>query len=107
MLETRLGELEEVLLLLVGILKDEAYTLRITEEFEEQTGRRLSVGSTHSTLKRLEDKGFLNSSLGAPTKVRGGRRKRIFSITAPGVKALDTSRNLRMSLWFRFPGFAT
>ena len=106
MKETRLGEFEEILLLLVGILDDESYTLRITQEFKTQTGRTLSLGSTHSTLKRLEDKGFLDSYLGEPSKIRGGRRKRIFTITAFGVRALEESKSLRLALWRRFPGFS-
>ncbi len=106
MLETRLGEFEEVLLLLVGILGEDAYALNIAEEFSKQTGRTVSIGATHSTLKRLEDKGFLKSFMSQPTQVRGGRRKRIFTITALGTRALETSRALRQSLWQQFPGFS-
>jgi len=106
MIETRLGEFEEVLLLLVGILGTEAYAFNIAMEFEDQTGRSVSIGATHSTLKRLEDKGFLKSAMGDPSQVRGGRRKRMFEITAFGIKALEQSRDLRTSLWNRFPGFS-
>lgn len=106
MKETRLGEFEEVLLLLVGILKEEAYAFKIAEEFEAQSGRSSSIGSVHSTLDRLKDKGFLTSEMGEPTAERGGRRKRIYSITASGKRALETSRDLRISLWKQFPGLA-
>lgn len=103
---TRLGEFEEILLLLVGILGAEAYALKISEEFKVQTNKPVSIGAVHSTLSRLEKKGFLNSEMGTPSAIRGGRRKRIYSITAYGQKALEDSRNLRISLWNQFPGFA-
>src|SRR4051812_10987227 len=98
MKETRLGEFEEVLLLLVGILgEDDAYAFRIAEEFESQTGRAVSIGAVHSTLDRLENKGFLKSSMGNATAERGGRRKRIFTITALGKKVLKASRDFKIS----------
>ncbi len=106
MKETKLGEFEEVLLLLVGILKEDAYAFRIAEEFESQTGRAVSIGSVHSTLSRLSDKGFLKSEMGEPTATRGGRRKRIFEITAYGERTLRASRDFKMNLWDQFPGLA-
>ena len=106
MKETRLGEFEEVILLLVGILGEQAYAFRIAEEFESQTGRSVSIGAAHSTLTRLEDKGFLNSNMGPSTAERGGRRKRIYTITAIGKKVLASSRDFRVSLWKQYPSFA-
>jgi PadR family transcriptional regulator PadR len=106
MKETRLGEFEEVILLLVGILGEEAYAFKIAEEFESQTGRTVSIGAAHSTLTRLEDKGFLNSKMGESTSERGGRRKRIYTITALGKKVLEASRAFRVSLWKQYPSFA-
>ena len=106
MKETKLGEFEEVLLLLVGILGENAYAFRIAEEFESQTGRAVSIGSVHSTLSRLSDKGFLKSEMSEPTATRGGRRKRIFEITAYGERTLKASRDFKMNLWDQFPGFA-
>ena len=76
MKETKLGEFEEVILLLVGILGEQAYSYRVAEEFESQTGRDISIGAVHSTLNRLEDKGFLESEMGPATAERGGRRAR-------------------------------
>lgn len=105
MKETRLGELEEVALLLVGILDEEAYAFHIAETFAKQTGRKISIGAMHSTLNRLEGKGFLKSAMGAPSAIRGGRRKRIYTITAEGQQALEISRDLKLSLWRQFPGF--
>jgi DNA-binding PadR family transcriptional regulator len=106
MKETKLGEFEEVVLLLVGILGDQAYAFKIAEEFAEQTGRSASIGAVHSALSRMTDKGFLKSSMGEPTANRGGRRKRIYEITAYGAQVLRDARDLRLSLWRQFPGFS-
>jgi PadR family transcriptional regulator PadR len=107
MIETQLGEFEEVILLLVGILGKEAYAFRIAEEFETQTGRSASIGAVHSALTRLDTKGFLTSEMGGPTAERGGRRKRIYTITAYGRKVLHAAREFRMNLWNQYPDFAT
>lgn len=106
MKETRLGDFEEVILLLVGILDQEAYAFKIAEEFEAQTKRSVSIGAVHSTLNRLGEKGFLTSEMGASTAERGGRRKRIYSITASGQRALQDSRDFKVSLWNQYPSFA-
>lgn len=106
MKETKLGEFEEVVLLLVGILGDQAYAFKIAEEFEQQTGRSVSIGAVHSSLSRMSDKGFLTSSMGQPTASRGGRRKRIYEITAYGEQVLREARDLRLALWQQFPGFS-
>lgn len=106
MKETGLGEFEEVILLLVGILGEEAYAFRIAQEFESQTDRAVSIGAVHSTLTRLEEKGFLRSGMGNSTAERGGRRKRIYTITAYGKRALVASRDFRVSLWKQYPAFA-
>ncbi|HEU5148460.1 MAG TPA: PadR family transcriptional regulator [Chryseosolibacter sp.] len=106
MKETRLGEFEEVILLLVGILGREAYAFNIAEEFESQTKRAVSIGAVHSTLTRLENKGFLKSEMGESTSERGGRRKRIYTITAYGRRALEDARDFRVSLWKQYPAFA-
>ena len=106
MKETNLGDFEETILLIVGILGKEAYSLKIAEEFEAQLHRSVSVGAVHSTLNRLGEKGFLISEMGEPSAERGGRRKRIYEITAPGERALKESRDLKLSLWRQFPSFA-
>lgn len=106
MKETGIGDFEEVILLLTGILSEEAYAFRIAAEFETQTGRPVSIGAVHSTLNRLEEKGCVVSEMGKATAERGGRRKRIYTITAYGRRVLKTSREFRLSLWEQFPGFA-
>ena len=107
MIETRIGDFEEVLLLLVGILGEKAYSFNIAKEFESQTGRAVSIGAVHSTLNRLEKKNFVSSEMGSSTAERGGRRKRIFSITAYGRNVLNNSRDFKVSLWKQYPGFTT
>jgi len=106
MIETRLGEFEEVLMILVGILDEEAYAFRIAQEFKTQTGRTISIGSVHSTLDRLEGKGFLSSTMGNATNERGGRRKRIFKITALGKRVLKDAYEFKANLWKQYPAFA-
>jgi DNA-binding PadR family transcriptional regulator len=107
MIETRLGDFEEVITLLVGILGDEnAYAYRIAEEFETQTGRSVSIGAVHSTLERLQNKGFVKSQMGKATDKRGGRRKRMYTITALGKRVIKESRDFKVSLWKQYPALS-
>ncbi len=106
MVETRLGEFEEVILLLVGILGEEAYAFRIANEFEKQTGRSVSIGAVHSALSRLEEKSFLKSKMVEGNNERGGRSKRIYDITAYGKRALQDAFDFRVSLYSQYPAFA-
>ena len=106
MKETKLGDFEETILLLVGILDTEAYAFKIAEEFESQTKRAVSIGAVHSTLNRLGEKGFLTSEMSGATAERGGRRKRIYTITASGQRALEESKDFKLSLWRQYPAFA-
>lgn len=99
----QLGTLEELVLLSVCSLADGAYGVSVHELLEQQTGRSLTLGAVHTTLYRLQDKGFLNSELGGATSVRGGRRKRLFKATGAGLEALRTSRAVRERFWDRIP----
>lgn len=94
-----IGEFEELVLLTIASLHQDAYGVAIKEAIESRANRAVSIGSLHSTLTRLEEKGFLNSRLGEPTKERGGRRKRIFQITSTGKVALSNIKSLRDDLW--------
>ena len=78
----------------------------LKNEIELRTNRRPSIGALHSALTRLEKKGFVQSRLGGATSERGGRRKRIYEITAYGERVLKEARDFKMSLWNQFPGFA-
>ena len=107
MIETKIGDFEENLMLIAGILgEEEAYAFRISKAFEERTGRSISIGSVHSTLDRLETKGFVKSKLKNSTSQRGERTKRIFSITALGKRVLTESMEFKMELWKEYPAFA-
>lgn len=98
-----LGELEELILLTIAVIGTDTYGVSISQELEQQTGRFIDFSSVHTTLKRLEDKGFLRSKMGGATNERGGRRKRFFSITATGYKALRESQGVRNRLWSQIP----
>ncbi len=103
---TNLGEFEELALLVVLILQEEAYVLRIKEELYNQVGRSVTMGSLHPTLSRLEEKGFLKSELTGATRERGGRRKRVYNLTATGKSTLQQVREMRSSLWNQIPDYA-
>jgi len=102
----QLGEFEEIVLLTVGVLYDEAYGVAIKKEIESRLQRRVSVGALQSALRRMEKKGYLKSREGEATKKRGGKPKRFFTITAYGKEALEYSKNVRMDLWKSIPKVA-
>ena len=98
-----LGEFEEMVLLMVILLKEDAYGLAICDALKKQTNRAATIGAVHATLNRLESKGFVESHLGDPTKERGGRRKRLFLPTAFGKKVLTESRDVKVNIWMQIP----
>jgi PadR family transcriptional regulator, regulatory protein PadR len=98
-----LGEFEEIVLLTVAILHDEAYGVAIIDEMEKRLNRKVSIGALQTVLRRLEDKKLLSSMLGEATKVRGGKRKRYFTITQQGKKVLSEAKDQRLALWKAIP----
>ena len=96
-----LGEFEELVLLAVAAMAPSAYSAAIAEELEKETQRTVSTGAVHAALQRLEQKGYLSSSLGEATRERGGKRKRLFTVTAYGGRILHEVRSVRDSLWNR------
>ncbi len=94
-----LGELEELVLLMVPLLQDEAYGVAIVQELEKQASRELSISAVHAVLHRLEEKGYVKSKMGGVSEERGGRRKRLFKITAYGRNALEELRDTRNNIW--------
>lgn len=94
-----LGEFEELVLLTVATLGSEAYGVSIKESIEERANRKISIGALHSTISRLEDKGYLKSWMGGATTERGGRRKRYFMMSESGKQILTEVKNLRDELW--------
>lgn len=104
MKRTYLGEFEEVVLLTVAALADRAYGVSITHEISAQTDRSAALNQVHAALQRLEEKGMVSSRMGEPTPERGGRRKRLFTVTAYGYRALQEIREVRTRLWALVPG---
>ena|SRR5688500_1161304 len=94
-----LGEFEELVLLTIVALDSNAYGVAIQQDMEKRSDRSISIGALHSTLTRLEEKGFLTSYMGEPSQERGGRRKRHFEITRAGKLALHDMKSLRDELW--------
>ena len=90
---------EQQLLLAVWRLEEEAYGLAIRDELERLAGRAPAVGAVYTTLMRMEEKGWVDSDLGDPTPVRGGKAKRLFRLTPAGRDALVEARRAMNRLW--------
>ena len=106
MRRTHLGEFEELILLVVAVLYDEAYGVAIKNRIKDQTGRNVNISAIHEALRRLESKGYVRSRLGEATKKRGGRRKRLFNITQAGMSTIDQVRITRNELWNQIPNIS-
>lgn len=98
-----LGEFEELVLTLVAALQEDAYGAAIADEIEQKLKREVNLSAVHVTLYRLEDKGYIKSKLGGATNERGGRRKRIFTVTSAGLAMLKAMQESRVSLWNMVP----
>ncbi|QIP16923.1 PadR family transcriptional regulator [Spirosoma aureum] len=98
-----LGEFEELVLLTVAVLEGGAYGVTVAAELKQRTNRTISLSGVHIALYRLEEKGFVQSELGGATTARGGRRKRLFAITASGKQTLGELREVRNHLWDSIP----
>ena len=93
------GEFEQIVLLALIRLGENAYGVPVRREIEKRTGRSLSVGALYRTLDRLEEKGFITSWFSDPVPERGGRSKRYFKVQPLGTKALLDSRNALAAMW--------
>lgn len=102
-LRHHLGEFEEIVMLTIGILNEDAYGLAIKNEIEDRLSRRVSMGALHTALYRLEEKDYLTSSLGEATKKRGGKPKRFYRVTMKGQNALKEVMDDRTKLWQNIP----
>jgi DNA-binding PadR family transcriptional regulator len=100
-----LGGFEQVVLLAVLRLRDNAYGMTVRREIMERTGRDVAIGAVYSTLDRLEAKGFTRSTTTKSTE-RPGRAKRCFIVTAQGVRALQEVREDLDALWHGVPVLA-
>ena len=94
-----LGEFEQVILLAIAHLGDEAYGAAIRHEIEARTGREVAVGALYTALERLERKRFVRSEMSAPTPRRGGRARRLFEMRPAGAAALKRSHDTLARMW--------
>lgn len=94
-----IGEFEQIVLLAVLRLADDAYGAAVRRDIEARTGRPLTVGALYRTLDRLEAKGFVTSRFGDPTPERGGRSKRYFRLRPIALRSLRASRDALTAMW--------
>ncbi len=94
-----LSALEESILLIIMVNNGEAYGVSVADEYKRQLGKSISIPSVHTVLERLESKGLISSSEGGATAIRGGRRKRLLSLTKQGYEALRKVNNKRQEFW--------
>ncbi len=88
---TPLGEFEQLIVLAILRLGENAYAVTITREIEERTGRAVSSGAVYTTLNRLEEKGYLHSRRGDSRAMRGGRPRRFYRVEPEGLEAVQTA----------------
>jgi DNA-binding PadR family transcriptional regulator len=101
-----LGEFEELVLLSVAALGDDAYGVSILQYIDHEAGRTVNISAIHEVLKRLQRKGYLKSKMGGATQERGGRRKRFFLLTVGGRKVLEDAMKLKIQLYKQVPDFS-
>ncbi|MEO1255332.1 MAG: helix-turn-helix transcriptional regulator [Bacteroidota bacterium] len=99
----QLGELEELVLMIVAILNEEAYGVKVMDEILEQINRKVNISAVHTVLDRLEKKGLVASYMGGASAERGGRRKRLFKITSEGSRAIEFVHQTRNQLFNQIP----
>ncbi len=95
----RLGEFEEFTLLAVRALGEGTYGVPVQQFVEQATGRNVAIGAVYAALDRLEQKGFVRSGMSEATATRGGKRKRLFDVTALGLKTAADLRRRREKIW--------
>jgi DNA-binding PadR family transcriptional regulator len=94
-----LSQREEQILLAIGYLQGDAYLVAIRKHLSKIVGKELSIGAVHIPLRRIEKQGLITGSFGESTAVRGGRRKKIYRLTASGLAALEESKKVSDRLW--------
>ncbi|HTQ66034.1 MAG TPA: helix-turn-helix transcriptional regulator [Puia sp.] len=100
---THLGEFEELVLLSIASLVNEAYSVAICDELSKHARRSVKLGVVHAVLNRLEEKGLVKSELGEATATRGGKRKRFYFLTGAGKASLVRTKEIRDQLWQKIP----
>jgi DNA-binding PadR family transcriptional regulator len=101
-----LGEFEELVLISVAALTDDAYGVTIMQYIIDETGRNVNISAVHEVLKRLQRKGYVKSKMGGATQERGGRRKRYFTLTVGGRRILEENMKLKLQLYKQIPNFS-
>lgn len=96
---TYLGEFEEIVLLAVAVTRGQAYGVVLMHDIAGQTGRTVQLNQVYSALQRLEEKGMVKSEIGGATAERGGRRKRLYTITVYGERTLQQIQEVRSGFW--------
>ena len=94
-----IGEFEQLVLLAVLRVGEDAYGVPIRQEIEKQTRRPVSRGAVYTTLDRLEDKGMLSSWMGDPTPVRSGKAKRFYQVERSGIEAVRNAAKALRKMW--------
>lgn len=107
MKKTRLGEFQELILMTVIVLQENAYGNEIQRDLEDRLNERLSMGAIQTALKRMEEKGFLTSEWGETSQRRGGKRKRIYAATPEAHMTLREMKDIRSQLWAAMPNLET
>jgi DNA-binding PadR family transcriptional regulator len=100
---TGLTRKEELILLSILNLQKDAYLVAITDHLSKIMGKKVTITSVHLPLNRLERRGLIESKLGEATSVRGGRRKRIYTITKMGFAELHEYKRIHDALWAKYP----
>ncbi|WP_462250757.1 PadR family transcriptional regulator [Ekhidna sp.] len=103
---TNIGELEELIMLTVALLYDEAYGVAIQKEIKKRCNRSITISTVHAALSRLQSKGYVDSRYDGATPERGGRRKHLFQVTKSGQKVLEQVKEQRNSIWDAIPSMA-
>jgi PadR family transcriptional regulator PadR len=98
-----LTDLEQLLLLATLRQPDQAYGASLQEDVEQNASRRVSLGSIHLTMARLEDRGLAESRLGEPTGGRGGKARRLYTVTEEGKRELARARRILERMWAGVP----
>lgn len=103
---THLGEFEELVLLTIATLVNNAYSVAICDELSQHADRAVKLGVVHAVLNRLEEKGLVKSELGEATATRGGKRKRFYIVTGAGKASLIRAKEIRDQLWQKIPNLS-
>ena len=101
-----LGEFEELVLLAVATLQEDAYGVSVMKFIDKEANRKVNISAVHQALKRLQSKGLVNSTVGGATNERGGRSKRFFLLTEMGFNNLQEIIRLKTQLYNNLPNLS-